>query len=157
MNIQSIIDTVAVVANDSNTYAVVGGTFSEMLAFVKGIEGRRWNAANKSWEIAISPADLASLADEEGFRLVSSSNLLEEEMRQVGAAQQRVLAAKATIEAKIASLNKEIGKYSRGSVSSVKRSLSLESFRLSRALEYASVPAEQLTEQQMRALLAVEF
>lgn len=150
-----IIPAVGVVAGDGRTYAVVGGEFHAMQANVKSFAGRRWNAEAKLWKILNCSASEIQADLDEPFRLIPGADLEAEELRQIEDAQQQILAARARIEARMADLDAEIGRYSRSSTSSVKGGLAREQARLRYALQHASTPVDRLTEPEIRTLLAV--
>lgn len=55
--------------------AVVGGSFQEMLAVVKGLPGRRFDSETKLWELAGDPGVIKGMIESAGFQLEGATKI----------------------------------------------------------------------------------
>jgi hypothetical protein len=55
--------------------AVVGGSFQEMLAVVKGLPGRRFDSETKLWEISGDPGVIKGMIESAGFQLEGAAKI----------------------------------------------------------------------------------
>lgn len=131
-------------------YSVIGDEFWEMLERVKNIPGRQY--IQNAWRL---PGTLdearASLAP---LRVVNDDELLEAEIKDIQRVQARILELRGVIEKEMNSLSGEVSSYSYGSKSRIKAGKAVAMGRLGHALDYASMPVEQLTDPQIKTLYA---
>ncbi|MBE7556589.1 MAG: hypothetical protein HS126_36520 [Anaerolineales bacterium] len=55
--------------------AVVGGSFQEMLAVIKGLPGRRFDSETKLWEISGDPGVIKGMIESAGFQLEGAAKI----------------------------------------------------------------------------------
>lgn len=147
-----LIEALGFVASDGKTYAVLGG--QEAFDAIKSIKGAKWNRQIKLFELL--HLDLPAIqAELPGYQIIPSSSLAAEELRQIEAAQQAILAAEEQIFEQIKELKEQIKEFSFNSKSDAKASMLRQAARLEYGLQYARMPIQQLVEMQIRTLLAV--
>jgi hypothetical protein len=139
------------VSIENRTYSVIGGEFWEMLEQVKSLPGRQFTS-QKIWQLPFSLDEArARLAP---LQVVDEDGLLEAEIKDIQRVQARILELRESIEKEVHSLDREVSSYSYRSKSRIKAGKAVEMGRLGYALQYASVPVEQLTEPQIKTLYA---
>jgi hypothetical protein len=60
---------------EGKAYSVVGGSFQEMLAAVKNLPGRRFDSANKVWEVPGDVGVVKGMLEAAGFNLEGVENI----------------------------------------------------------------------------------
>lgn len=130
---------------DGKDYTVVGGSFNEILAAVKDIEGRRWDADRKLWRLPTSLANTSAILGELGYQILGDEDdLLDAEVEEIEKIKSWILEDIPSIQAQIEELEANRGGYT--GVWRSKAAKRQGAWVLRCAIKSAEKPTEELTE-----------
>jgi hypothetical protein len=124
---------------------------------------RQWDATNKYWWVVKAQENKALEIAARYFEIIDGRNKsvdeiedaqIEGEIAQIIANQEEILKNKEYIQEIIERLSQAINRYSYGSKSAIKYALAKDRALLDHSLSNACIPVEQLTELQVRGMVA---
>jgi hypothetical protein len=138
---------------EGEEYTVAGGSFREMVAAIKGIEGRRFDGPSKMWILPVSLEVVREMLEAKGYEVHSEGDSQRSALEDANAAQMFIRANEEAIREMLGSLRADYERYSFRSRSSVKQQIGRRMAMFQHALEYAGRDLAQLDQQAIATLV----
>jgi hypothetical protein len=122
---------------EGKVFSVVGGDFREMLAAIKGIDGRKFDGQRKVWTLPCSLEVAREILEDDGYEVQGDADQQRSAIEDANAAQMFIRANADEIREMLDSLREDYERYSFQSTSRVKSQIGRRIGMLEHALRYA--------------------
>jgi hypothetical protein len=138
---------------EGRVYSVVGASFSEMLASIKDIDGRKFDGQRKVWTLPCSLEVARETLEDEGYEVHGAGDQKRSALEDANATQMFIRANAEDIREMQDNLREDYERYSVHSKSNVKQQIGRRIAMLEHALRYAQANLTTLDTQAIATLV----